>query len=307
MAARFLAPDLTQLLPAKLLEEVEFEVILAAQKQYVLDRWDDVRTTRPDLPPLTTLGLETEPMTIVLETYAYREMLLRALVNDKARAVMLAYSTGTDLDHLGVRFGVERMPLVAEPRSYSTNPEDWESDDRLRRRIQLAPEAFSTAGARGAYIFHALTFDVSIADAWAFSPKEGRVHVAVAGADGADVSDDILAGLIDRFARDEIVPLTDAVTVRRAVRRAYAIVGTLLMEPGPDPAAVRAEAEAALQAYAALRATIHSTVYLSGLTAAGKVGAAESFVLAMPTSNVIAGDAEIPHLTSVTLTVNELE
>lgn len=79
MVARFLAPDLTQLAPAKLIEEIDAEAILAAQKAFVLARWAEVRQKRPDLPPLDTLGLETEPLTILLEAFAYRETLLRAL------------------------------------------------------------------------------------------------------------------------------------------------------------------------------------------------------------------------------------
>jgi phage-related baseplate assembly protein len=182
MVARFLAPDLTQLSPAALIEEIDAEVILAAQKAFVLARWEEVRQTRPDLPALDTLGLETEPMTMLLETFAYRETLLRALVNDKARAVLLAYATGTDLDHLGALFATYRMVMV--PASDGVEAV-METDDRFRRRIQLAPEAFSCAGPRGAYVYFALTLDPSIVDAHAFCPSDGRVDVMVAAADGA--------------------------------------------------------------------------------------------------------------------------
>ena len=100
VTTRFLAPDLTQLQPAALIETIDSEAILAAQKAWILARWDAIRVDRPDLPALDTLGLETEPLTILLEVFAYRETLLRALVNDKARAVLIAYATGSDLDHL---------------------------------------------------------------------------------------------------------------------------------------------------------------------------------------------------------------
>jgi phage-related baseplate assembly protein len=42
VVARFLAPDLTQLAPAKLIEEIDAEAILAAQKAFVLARWAEV-------------------------------------------------------------------------------------------------------------------------------------------------------------------------------------------------------------------------------------------------------------------------
>ncbi len=179
MVARFLAPDLTQLAPANLIEEIDAEAILAAQKAFVLARWAEVRTVRPDLPPLDTLGLETEPLTILLEAFAYRETLLRALVNDKARAVLLAYATGPDLDHLGALFATFRMGRVP---ATDNAPAVLESDDRFRRRIQLAPEACSCAGPSGAYIYYALTLAPSIVDAYAFSPRDGQVQVVVAAA-----------------------------------------------------------------------------------------------------------------------------
>lgn len=304
MAARFVAPDLTLLPKAALIDELDFEAVLADQKQYVLDRWEEIRTRRPDLPQLTTLGLETEPMTIVLETYAYRETILRALINDKARAIMLAYAQGTDLDHLAARFEVARMPLpVPEgadrtgPRPYTTNPEDWESDERLRRRTELAPEAFSTAGARGAYIFHALSLDVTIADAWAYTPKDGFVDVVVMGADGADVTDAQLAALVDHFAQDDIVPLTDAVSVRRAQRVDYSIGGKVLVPAGYDGDALAALVGTRMAAYADANCRIGATLYRDGLIAAGKsVGGVLRFIDLDPTDDIVTTDAQVPHL-----------
>jgi hypothetical protein len=57
MSARFVAPDLSQLVPAKLIEEISAEAVLAAQKAWVLARWNAIRAPRPDLPALGTLGV----------------------------------------------------------------------------------------------------------------------------------------------------------------------------------------------------------------------------------------------------------
>jgi phage-related baseplate assembly protein len=296
MVARFLAPDLTQLSPAALIKEIDAEVILAAQKAFVLARWEEVRQTRPDLPALDTLGLETEPMTILLEAFAYRETLLRALVNDKARAVLLAYATGSDLDHLGALFATYRMVMV--PASDGVEAV-METDDRFRRRIQLAPEAFSCAGPRGAYVYFALTLDPSIVDAHAFSPSDGRVDVMVAAADGADISGDVIAALVDRFHRDDTVPLTDVVTVRRAEVVPYSVSLTLGFPRGPDPVLIQSAAEAAVRAYAAERYRINSIVFRAGLTAAAKVGGVENVIITSPAADIVCGDSQIPHLTDV--------
>ena len=299
VTSRFLAPDLTQLQPAALIEVIDSEAILAAQKAWILARWADIRIDCPDLPALDTLGLETEPLTILLEAFAYRETLLRALVNDKARAVLIAYATGFDLDHLGALFGVVRAVLVP-----GTNPPVLESDDRFRRRIQLAPEAFSTVGPRGAYIFFALTLDPSIADAWAYSPRDGQVHVVVAGADGEGVSDAVLAGLVDRFAREDTVPLTDVVIVRRAELVRYSVAATVSFPRGPDPVLIKGRVEQAIRAYAAERYRIGTDVYTSGLIAAAKVGGVESVALAAPVQDVISSDTQIPLLADVLISLN---
>jgi phage-related baseplate assembly protein len=295
MSSRFLAPDLSLLASAKLIEEIDAEAILASQKAWILARWAEIRVGRPDLPVLDTLGLETEPMTILLQAYAYRETLLRALVNDKARAVLLAYATGTDLDHLGALFGVVRMEIASGV---------MESDERLRRRIQLAPEAFSVAGPRGAYIFHALTIDGSVADAWAYSPRDGEVIVVVAGEAGADLSDAVLAKLVDRFAREDTVPLTDAVMVRRAERIDYAVEEAITVPRGPDANLLRAKAIEAITVYGASRCRIGATVFRSGLITAGAVGGVEGVELQAPTANVVPAQYQIPRLTGVVVNVN---
>lgn len=300
MATRFLAPDLTQLRAAALIEEVDFEQIHADQKAWVLAKWDEVRQVRPDLPPLDTLGLETEPMTIVLQVYAYRETLIRALINDKARAVLLAYASGTDLDHLGALFGTVRLTIVA-----SADPAlaVMESDDRFRRRIQLAPEAFSTCGPRGAYIYFALSLDPSIVDAWAYRPSDGRVNVVVAGENGADVSSNVLGLLVRRYGREDTVPLTDIVSVYRAERTEYAVTLTANVPRGPDPDAIRDAIEAAVAAYAAERCRIGAEVFLSGIVAAAKVGGVENVVLASPIADVECDDDHIPVMASIAVSV----
>lgn len=299
MADRFLAPDLTQLAPAKLIEEIDAESILAEQKAFVLARWAEVRAVRPDLPPLDTLGLETEPLTMLLEAFAYRETLLRALINDKARAALLAYATGTDLDHIGAMFATYRMQIVP---AFGRTPAHMESDERFRRRIQFAPEAFSCAGPRGAYIYYALGVDPSIVDAEAFSPEDGRVHVVVAAADGGQVSDGVIAKLVNRLRRDDTIPLTDWVSIRRAEVVDYPVTATVTFPRGPDPDLVRTRVEESVAAYAADRYRVGATVFRSGLIAAAQVGGVQNVTLTEPATDLACGPAQIAHLSGLAIT-----
>ena len=296
--SRFTAVDLSQLAAPDVVETLDYEAILAEVIEWIRTTWDALRLAHPELPALDTLGLETEPMTVIAQALAYRELLLRARINDAARAVMVAFSTGSDLDHLGALFGVSR--LVVTPATVDTAVV-MEDDERLRRRIQLAPDAYSTAGARGAYIYHALTYSAQIADAWAWSPRDGEVHVAVIGAAGAAVSDENIAGLIEFFARENVRPLTDIVTVRRAETVSFDVSGTLIIERGPDATLIRDKAVAAVRAYAAARCRIGVAAYRTGLIGAARVGGVDDVVLAAPAADVVCADQQIPVLGTITL------
>jgi phage-related baseplate assembly protein len=289
--SRFNDVDLTQLPAPQLIDTISYEAILAELKAWVLMKWAEVRVARPDLPPLETLTLETEPITIILEALAGREVILRALVNDKARAVLLAFAVGADLEHIAALFGVTRMIEngVAE------------SDDRLRRRVQLAPEAFSVAGPAGAYEFHALTQSLAIADAHAFSPADGRVTVALAGVNGAEVSDDVIAAVVKRYDRDDLVPLTDQVSVIRPERVFYDVTANLLVSRGPDPELIKVVASASLRSYAAERYRIARETYRVGITAALKVGGVDNVILTTP-GDIDCSDSQVAVLRDVNLT-----
>jgi phage-related baseplate assembly protein len=297
---RFLPPDLSQLPPPQLIEEIDYEAILAEQKQWVLDRWDEVLAIRPDLPPLDTLGLETEPMTILLEAFAYRETILRALVNDKARAVLLAKAVGSDLDHVGALYPTTRATLVAAAADV---PTVMESDAAFRRRVQLTPEAFSVAGPADGYIYWALSADpANIMDAYAYRfDGKGNVHVVVAGFDAADVPDATIDKLWAQFARTDIVPLTDIPRPVRAARFDYAVEGTIYVPPGPMATNRVAAAIAAVRAYGVARCRITSDVHRAGIIGAAMVPGIEDVELTAPATDIEGAPERIPRMASVNL------
>ncbi|MFT7099200.1 MAG: phage-related baseplate assembly protein [Rickettsiales bacterium] len=100
-----------------------------------------------------------------MQVIAYRELLLRNRINEAAKANMLAYASGSDLDNLAAFYGVERLAD--------------EEDDRLKIRTQLALEGFSTAGPVGAYIFHALSASNKVKSVSVKSPNPGVILVTI--------------------------------------------------------------------------------------------------------------------------------
>ncbi|EOU4947133.1 baseplate assembly protein, partial [Enterobacter hormaechei] len=89
--------DLSQLPAPDVVEELDFETILAERKATMISLFPEEQQAAV----ARTLALESEPLTKYLEENAYREVIWRQRVNEAARSVMLAYAAGNDLDLLG--------------------------------------------------------------------------------------------------------------------------------------------------------------------------------------------------------------
>ncbi|AHI67584.1 baseplate J/gp47 family protein [Burkholderia thailandensis] len=150
----------------------------------------------------------------------------------------------------------------------SANGYEEEETERLRERIQLAPEAFSTAGPRLAYVFHAKSAHQSIVDVSVIGPemttRDGRL-VSVNGVPPGSVrvyplvdtglpGDDILARVAQALDDEKKRPLTDFVEVRAPKPVDYAIDARLTLYKDADAGTVLAQARAAANAYRANRA-----------------------------------------------------
>ncbi len=148
--------DIFQMPMPDVFESLDYEAILAALK-------NDLIARAPDTAPV--LSLESEPMVKLLEVAAYRELLLRARVNDAARAVMLPWAIGSDLDNIAARYDIARLP--------------GEDDARLRARVLIGYHALSAAGSAQSWTLRAMSVSVDVrqVDVWADRP--GRVKIAL--------------------------------------------------------------------------------------------------------------------------------
>ena len=243
---RFVKIDLSRLPAPDVIEPIDYEEILGEMKARAIE-------LEPDLAPV--LDLESEPAGKVLQVCAYYIMLARARVNDAGKAVMLAFATGSDLDHIGAMFGVARFPE--------------EGDSAFRERVQLALEGFSTAGPIGAYIFHTRSADARVKDVHVHSPEPGKVVVTVLSheADGTP-ADDLLAGVAAALNADNVRPLTDTIIVEAASVLTYEVEAVLHLFGEPDARIVRAAAFEATNAYVQDTHKLGRDVTISGLHAA---------------------------------------
>jgi phage-related baseplate assembly protein len=231
--------DFSRLPPPAVIETIDYEVLLQRYK-------DDVLAKNPALE--RALKLEQSPTNIVLEAEAYGEILVRARINAAARAVMLAFSTGADLDNLAAFFGVERGTVPTDNTVDPPIAEHPETDESLRRRAQLAPEAFSTAGSEGAYVFHALSAHMGLRDATAIRLNDrGGVQVTIMKSGSLPIpTTEQIDAVYARLNKRDIKPLTDVVTVVPVRVISAEIVANLTLYPGPDQALVMADVQKGL-------------------------------------------------------------
>lgn len=293
MAGAFTVVNLSQLPAPNVVESLDFETILAAMIADLQER-----------DPTFTALVESDPAYKVLEVCAYRELLLRQRVNEAAKAVMLAYATGSDLDQLGANVGVQRQIITpADPDAVPPVPAVMESDDDFRNRIQLSPEAYTTAGSEGSYVFHALGADADVKDVQPVSPTPGVVVVYVLSRTGDGAAPESLLNKVDATLNAETVrPMTDQVQVQSANIVPYTIEAELTMYPGPDTTVVLQSAIDAVTAYAETQRRIGYDVTLSGLYAALHQPGVQNVKLTSPIESLVIGDGQASHCTSITVT-----
>lgn len=293
--------DLSQLPPPVVVEPLDFETLFAQRKaafiaMYPEDEQEEIART---------LELESEPITMLLEENCYRELLLRQRVNEAARAVMLAYSTDSDLDNLAVNFNVERLIIQEEDDSVTPPVEAvMESDADLRTRTQQAFEGLSVAGPTAAYEFWGRSADGRVADISAVSPTPACVTISVLSREGdGTASDDLLSVVAATLNDEEVRPVADRVTVQSAEIVPYQIDATLYIYPGPEAEPVRQASEQQLQAYIAAQNRLGRDIRLSAIYAALHVEGVQRVELAQPVADIVLSDYQASHCTEYTITV----
>lgn len=96
-----------------------------------------------------------------------------------------------------------------------------EGDDALRERIRIAPESFSTAGPRDAYVYWAKTASASIIDVGLHSPVPYAVVVVPLLTGGNIPGQEVLDAVFDSVNARNRRPLTDQVTVQAPTEVSY--------------------------------------------------------------------------------------
>lgn len=146
--------------------------------------------------------------------------------------------------------------LTATNTTVTADGAEDEQDDRYRERIILAPEAFSNAGSRGAYRYHALAVHQSIIDVAVHGPDEGQPngHVALFPLTNTGLpSADLLERVKSQVSGEKVRPLCDTVHSYTPIEVNYEIKARITFYDTATRAEAMKAVNAAAVAYAAER------------------------------------------------------
>lgn len=284
--------DLSSLPFPNVIEQLDYEPLLQECKEDLIQR---------DPTLAKVLNFESEPLTKLIETFAYRLLLKTAEINHKAKSLMLAYAQGSDLDQLAANFNLTRLVIQ---QATDTTEAIFESDDALRRRVQLAPERYS-AGSQGAYQYWGLSADGKVKDISIDTPKEGFVDVYVQSHKD-EIAPKFLLDQVNKALDSETRrPLTDKVTIKPALPFPWSLKATLILFAGPDSDVVKQSAENALNEYIKKISASGYDVTLSGLYSSLHQGGVQKVILHEPTSDILIHKSQYSKCRNITIETAE--
>ena len=293
--------DLSKLDAPKVLEDLDFESLLADRKaEFIALFPQDERAFWQ-----ARLNLESEPITKLLQEVVYLQLMERNRINNAAKATMLAYASGSDLDVIAANYNVKRQVIQEANNNVTPKiPEILEDDTSLRLRTQLAFEGLSVAGPRSAYIFHALSAHPDVADVSVVSPQPANVTVTILSRNGQGEADENLLNVVRAKLNDaDIRPIGDRVIVQSAVIQSYEIRAKLHLYRGPEYEPIKAAALKKLTAYTEEKHRLGRDISLSGIYAALHLEGVQRVELISPTADIVLPSSKSAYCTAINLEI----
>ena len=321
--------DFSGLSAPALIEELDFETVYAERKAAFLALYTDV-TAKAEMSK--TLERESDPVVKLLQESAYREVLFRQQRNDDVKALLVLYSSGTNLDQLVVDRGLTRL-IITPADNTVVPPVDavYESDQDLKERYLLAMDGLSVAGPVSSYQFYAESADGRVGDVSVVSPqvdldnlvledltKEQLIELignlfyldiyilqndSETGVATQELIDIVQVALDDEKVR----PCCDKAVVKSVSVVSYNIVATIYAEQTAQAAAVLDMAQQNLQNYVAEQKRIGRSIRLSAIYAALHVEGIEHVDITSPAADILIDATQAGHCTDIAITVEAYE
>ena len=204
-------------------------------------------------------------------------MLMRQDFNERAKGLMLAYASGSDLDQLAAN--VDILRLVITEADYTVEPpiqQVLESDESLRRRVQ-------GAGSEESYYQHAKSAHGQVADIAVISPSGAVVDIVVLSNQAGGVpSEAVIKAVTEAVNAKYRRPTADRVTVKAAQIIEYQINAQIIVYPTPDYEPILENARARMREAVDENFKLGRDVDLSMIYAALRVEGVQSVVISQP-------------------------
>ncbi|MBF7051750.1 baseplate J/gp47 family protein [Halomonas sp. KAO] len=329
-----LIPGQNRLAAPAIVETPPFEDLLERFKLTVVDA---IAAEDPALAAEVEAALanEAEVATKLLEAATVILQTQTRHYNEQIQQMLAWWAKDSNLDAKVADLGLKRQTVdEGDPDAFPPVPPEMEDDESLRLRYFLAPYSFSNAGPQLAYRYHALTLgnrpEITVdtpeegvvvvthrlpsgsaaswvKDALGKRTAPGAVTVAVLSREGNGApSAELLAEVENYFARDDVAPVTDDVTVSGAEILPWSCQAVMWINRGPDIAVAHANAVANVQAYADEQHRLGGHIETTMLAAAMHNAGAVRVDIATPADALVADDFSAPYCTGIDIEVRRL-
>ena len=298
--------DFSQLAPPDIIETLDYDVILDQRKNDLINRYSDDEKEQIT----AVLNRESEPLTKFIEENAYRETVLRNRINTSARALLLAFAKGNDLDHIGANFNVKRLIITpADNTKTPPIPAVYESDDAFRERIQLAFDTLSVAGPTAAYKKISRDADGRVGDVTVVSPQPAYITLTILQADSQNgsASPELIGIVKNAVNAEDKRPIGDRVTVQSAQIVNYEIKAKLYIGKDPEAATLLQQAIRNITDYATKQKRLGRSIRLSAIYAALHIEGVSRVELISPTNDVVLTPAQASYCTNISVEIGGVE
>lgn len=325
-----LIPGLNQLAEPEIVKVDTFESIFSEFKDDLVE-YVTARNPANGAKLAVSLENDAELLTMFLQAMTLRVQGLQRQYNGKIKQMLAWWAEGSNLDVRLADVGLERRVITpADDTAYPPIPAVQEEDDEARLRYYLAPHA-PAAGSRLQYRREAMTlgeratvqveapeagklvvtytfaedgYAAQVKDANGRRTGPGAVTVTILGREGDGTpSAGLLAAVRAHYARDDVRPETDEVTVKAATIRPYQIKATVYIRSGPDAQLTKDAAEEALQKYADSRHRLEGYIDPDRIKHELMTVGAERLVLESPLTALDCAASEAPYCSGIELEV----
>ncbi|CAP02084.1 putative phage tail protein [Acinetobacter baumannii SDF] len=301
--------DFSQLPPPNLIKELDFEQILAKRKE----RFISLFPTEQQLQWKEVLERESEPVTKLLEENAYMELILTNQINQDARALLLAFSSGSDLDHIAISYyGLKRLVITpANPNTVPPTAAVMETDENLKERCILSLSGLNTAGATNAYKFFAKSADGRVADASIISHEDNPcfldVYITQHDSTNYEASPDLINIVQKALDPEDVRPVGDRPTVHSSKAVPYQIQARLYISQTAENVMLLSVAKKRLEKYVENSKKIGQSIRRSAIYAALHVDGVSRVEILNLTSDIEISRSQHAFCTSLDIQIGGTE